>query len=118
MKVHGKSCTRAILGEKSLSEQSRVHKYLYPRAHEALKATEKYYQVYTFENRGFNREEKVTSETALNLGTKAQEEMQGKPIDYYLEIWETVRTATLRLLKTKDDKWFASKVKHGNMNNH
>lgn len=83
-----------------------------------LAATEKYYQVYTFENRGFNKEETLKWETALNLGTKAQEEFQGNPINYYLEIWDNVRNETLRLLKTKDDDWFASMVKNGNMNNH
>ena len=82
-----------------------------------LAATEKYYQVYTFENRGFNNEEKVW-ELALNLGDKARESIKNKPIDFYLEKWDEVRQETLRLLKMKDDKWFKSKVKGGNMNNH
>ena len=43
-----------------------------------LAATEKYYQVYTFENRGFNASEKTEWETALNLGSKAREELVGK----------------------------------------
>jgi uncharacterized damage-inducible protein DinB len=85
-----------------------------------LAATEKYYQVYTFENRGFNAEEKKKWETALNLGNSARNSIKDKPIDYYLQIWDEVRKETLRLLKTKDDKWFESKVeiKKSNMNNH
>ncbi len=83
-----------------------------------LAATEKYYQVYTFENRGYNKEEEEKWETALSLGENAQEAIKGKPIDYYLKIWDEVRAETLRLLKTKDDKWFKSKVKEGSMNNH
>lgn len=83
-----------------------------------LAATEKYYQVYTFENRGFNAEEKAKWEVALNLGATAREELQGEPIDYYLRIWDEVRKETLRLLKTRDDKWFQSKVKGSSMNNH
>ncbi|MCT4621985.1 MAG: DUF664 domain-containing protein [Schleiferiaceae bacterium] len=82
-----------------------------------LAATEKYYQLYTFENRGFNEEEKMWN-TALSLGDKAREEFQGNPIDYYLDIWNEVRLDTKKLLKTKDDKWFAEKVKNSNMNNH
>jgi uncharacterized damage-inducible protein DinB len=82
-----------------------------------LAATEKYYQLYTFEGRGFNADE-AEWETALNLGAKAREQFQGKPISYYLEIWDEVRRETLRLLKTKDDKWFAAKVGKTNMNYH
>ncbi len=83
-----------------------------------LAATEKYYQVYTFENRMLNKEESEMWGTAQNLGDAARESIKGKPIEYYLEIWDEVRNETLRLLKTKDDKWFESKVNRGNMNNH
>jgi len=83
-----------------------------------LAATEKYYQLYTFENRGFNSEEQKTWGAAMDLGDKGRADLQGKPISYYLEIWDEVRAETLRLLKTQDDKWFASKVKGSNMNNH
>ena len=74
-----------------------------------LAATEKYYQVYTFENRGYNRKEAAFWNTPMNLGETARTELVGKPIDYYLDIWDEVRKETLRLLKTKDDKWFAKK---------
>lgn len=83
-----------------------------------LAATEKYYQVYTFENRGFNQEEKKQWDTALNLGANARKSIKNRPIKEYLDIWDEVRQETLRLLKTKDDKWFGSKVKGSNMNNH
>lgn len=83
-----------------------------------LAATEKYYQVYTFENRGFNKEEKIKWETALNLGPKARDAIKNKPMDYYLDIWDEVRKETLKLLKSKDDKWLDSKINKSNMNNH
>ncbi len=83
-----------------------------------LAATEKYYQVYTFENRGYNASEKAEWETALNLGDKAREEIIGQPIIYYLDIWNQVRKETLSLLKEKDDDWFGEKVDGSNMNNH
>jgi len=83
-----------------------------------LAATEKYYQLYTFENRGFNKEEAKKWETALSLGEKGRAEIQGKPISYYMDIWDKVRKETLRLLKQKDDQWFEAKVKGSSMNNH
>jgi len=81
-----------------------------------LAATEAYYQVYTFEERGFNDEEKVKWETALNLGDKARKEFKNKPIQYYIDLYDEVREKTKELLKTKDDKWF--KKKKGNMSMH
>jgi uncharacterized damage-inducible protein DinB len=83
-----------------------------------LAATEKYYQVYTFENRGYNAEERLKWNTALSLGPGARDVIKDKPISYYLEIWDEVRAETKRLLKTKDDKWFAQQVKGSSMNNH
>jgi len=83
-----------------------------------LAATEKYYQLYTFENRTFNKEEDKKWEVSLSLGDIARKKLMNKPIKYYLDIWNDVRKETLRLLKTKDDTWFAKKAKSGNMNNH
>lgn len=81
-----------------------------------LAATEAYYQVYTFEGRGFNAAEKRKWETALNLGKNARKEFKGKPIKFYLDIYDEVRKKTKELLKTKDDDWF--KTKTGNMSMH
>ena len=81
-----------------------------------LAATEAYYQVYTFENRNFNKEESQKWETALSLGDKARKEFKGKPIKFYLDIYDEVREKTKKLLKTKNDDWFSEKL--GNMTNH
>ena len=83
-----------------------------------LAATEKYYQVYTIENRGLNKVEREKWDVAQNLSYTARNLLKGKPIDYYLDIWNEVRKETLRLLKTKDDNWFSSKTHNNNMNNH
>jgi len=83
-----------------------------------LAATEKYYQVYTFENRGFNKLEKIKWDRALNVGDYARENYVNQPIQYYLDIWDEVRKKSLKLLKTKDDKWLSKKVKGSSMNNH
>jgi len=82
-----------------------------------LAATEKYYQLYTFEGRDFNKEE-MDWDLAQKLGPKAREKLQGQPIEYYLNIWDKVRKDTKRLLKKKEDAWLAENVNHGNMNNH
>ncbi len=81
-----------------------------------LAATEAYYQVYTFEKRGFNKEEREKWNMALNLGAKARNELKGKPISYYLDIYNEVRQKTKELLKTKDDKWFSKNIR--GMSNH
>lgn len=81
-----------------------------------LAATEAYYQVYTFENRQFNEDEKQQWETALSLGDNAREEFKGKQISYYLKIYDDVRQTTKQLLKEKDDAWFEEK--NGSMTNH
>lgn len=83
-----------------------------------LAATEKYYQVYTFEGRGFNKKEEKIWGAAMNLGGIGRKELKGKPMSFYLEQWDEIRKESKRLLKTKDDKWFASKVGKTNMNNH
>ncbi|NNC70168.1 MAG: DUF664 domain-containing protein [Flavobacteriaceae bacterium] len=83
-----------------------------------LAATEKYYQVYTFENRGYNSKEIKIWQTPMNLGEIARKELIDKPIDHYLTIWTNVRKETLRLLKTKDDAWLTKKTSRGSMNNH
>ena len=81
-----------------------------------LAATEAYYQSFTFEKRGYNDVEKKKWEVALNLGEKARNELKGKPIQYYLDIYNEVRRKTKALLKTKDDKWFSKKNR--GMTNH
>ncbi|WP_296316957.1 DinB family protein [Winogradskyella sp. UBA3174] len=81
-----------------------------------LAATEAYYQVYTFEGRGFNAEEKAKWETALSLGEKARDEFKNKPIKYYMGLYDEVREKTKKLLKSKDDDWFKSKK--GNVSMH
>jgi uncharacterized damage-inducible protein DinB len=71
-----------------------------------LAATERYYQVYTFEGGDFDPEDFKKWETALKLGENARNKYVGKPIEYYLNIWDEVRKETLAKLKEKDDTWF------------
>lgn len=83
-----------------------------------LAATEKYYQVFTFEGRQFNPEEVAMWDTALRLGDNAREQLVDQPISYYLDLWGEVRANTLRMLKEKDDAWLATTALGGGMDNH
>lgn len=71
-----------------------------------LAAAEVYYQVLTFENRGFNEEEKKKWQVALELDQGGRDEFQGHDIQYYLDIYSEVREKTISELKKRDDKWF------------
>lgn len=81
-----------------------------------LAATEVYYQIYTFEKRQFNKEEEAKWGIALRLGDEARTKFKGKPIQFYIDIYDTVREKTKELLKTKDDDWFDKK--NGGLSNH
>lgn len=83
-----------------------------------LAAAEAFYQVYTFENRSFNEEEEKKWAIGLNLGKKAQEEYQGQPISYYLDIYKEVRKKTIEELKKRDDAWLNESNPGAGMNNH
>ena len=75
-----------------------------------LIATESYYQIETLEERSWTKDEATFWELASNLGPVSRKEFKGKPIKYYLDLWDQVRNKTLEGLKTKDDKWFASDI--------
>lgn len=83
-----------------------------------LAAAEVYYQVYTFENRGFNEEEKKKWQLGFDLGKKAQEEFKGKPIEYYLGIYKEVRKKTIEELGKRNDDWLEQMRPGSTMNNH
>lgn len=73
-----------------------------------LAAAEAYYQVFTFEGRGFNEEEKEKWQAALNLGKEARERFKGKSIQHYLDIYKKVREKTIEELGKRDDEWLLS----------
>lgn len=75
-----------------------------------LIATEAYYQVETLEDRKFTKEESEFWSAGSNLGKEGREKLKGKPIKYYLDLWDEIREKTLEGLKSKDDAWFATKL--------
>ncbi|WP_282088189.1 DUF664 domain-containing protein [Aquimarina algiphila] len=83
-----------------------------------LAAAEAYYQVFTFENRGFNEEEKEKWQLGLDLGKEAREKFKGKPIEYYLDIYKEVRKKTLEELAKRNDEWLKESSPSGRSNHH
>jgi uncharacterized damage-inducible protein DinB len=71
-----------------------------------LGATEKFYQINTFEGRReFNEAEKKVWNAAMSLGDEGRANIKGKEVDYYLNLIKEVREKTLEELKKKDDQW-------------
>jgi uncharacterized damage-inducible protein DinB len=82
-----------------------------------LAAAEAYYQVFTFENREFNAEEKKKWDTALDLDKGGRDDLKGHDIHYYLDIYNQVRAKTITELKKRDDAWFAEEQKRYGVTN-
>lgn len=71
-----------------------------------LGATDKFYQINTFEGRqDFNEAEKKIWDVPMNLGKDARKQIKGKEVKYYLDMINEVRQKTIKELKKKDDKW-------------
>jgi uncharacterized damage-inducible protein DinB len=71
-----------------------------------LGATEKFYQVNTFEGRQeYSESEKKIWNAAMSLGDEGRNTIKGHDVKYYLDIITEVREKTLNEFKKKDDKW-------------
>lgn len=71
-----------------------------------LGATDKFYQINTFEGRQeFNEAEKKIWEVPMNLGEEGRKKIKGQEVKYYLDMINEVRQKTLDELKKKDDTW-------------
>lgn len=73
-----------------------------------LAATEKYYQLNTFENIPWGEwDQSVKDEwdPAMNLGAPAREAFKGNDLDFYLNKLDSVRKDTIETFKTLDDEW-------------
>lgn len=73
-----------------------------------LAATERFYQIHTFENKtwgDWSKEDADKWNVASGLGAQARKEIKGKPLDYYIEEMTKVREYTLAEFKNRDDDW-------------
>lgn len=78
-----------------------------------LVSTESYYQIATLEGREWTEDERTRFGMAGELNEEVKNLLKGKPIRYYLDLWDEVREKTLKELKTKDDDWFSSNMEEG-----
>jgi hypothetical protein len=84
-----------------------------------MAAAEVYYQVFTFENREFNEEEKKKWQVALDLGDEARKTIKGHSIEYYLNIYKEVRKKTLEEFRKRNDEWlFLTPSENASFNNY
>ena len=73
-----------------------------------LAATERYYQIHTFEGRewgDFDKKDTDEYDVASRLGSKGREIIKGNPLSYYTNKLEQVRNQTKSLLMQRDDSW-------------
>jgi len=74
-----------------------------------LAATEKLYQLNTFEGVGLDRLEKGSAfkdwSVAMELGEPARKTIKAHTLDYYLKILRDLRERTLAELRKRDDRW-------------
>ena len=73
-----------------------------------LAATERFYQIHTFENKTWGdwpKEDDEKYSVAMGLGENARKQIKGNPLDYYIEEMTKVREYTLEEFKKRDDDW-------------
>jgi uncharacterized damage-inducible protein DinB len=73
-----------------------------------LAATERLYQIHTFEERPWGDWDEETKKrwlVPMNLDQQARKSIKGNDLAYYLDALKTVREQTLRELQKRDDTW-------------
>lgn len=73
-----------------------------------LAATERFYQIHTFEGRDWDDWDKKDAKewgVASGLGDEAREQIKGNDLNFYLNKLKTVRENTLKELAKRDDDW-------------
>ena len=73
-----------------------------------LAATERLYQVHTFEGRKWGDVDEKTNKrwlVPMNLGEEARRTIKGNSLAYYLEALNEVRERTVTELRKRDDEW-------------
>ncbi|QCX00385.1 DinB family protein [Aggregatimonas sangjinii] len=73
-----------------------------------LAATERFYQIHTFDNKNWGDWPKADREkwtVASGLGEEARKKIKGNSYDFYLNELTTVRENTLKEFANRDDEW-------------
>ena len=78
-----------------------------------LAATERFYQIHTFEGRKWGDWSKADDERfgiAMELGEEARKAIKGHDLKFYLDTLKEVRDNTIAEFKKRDDQWLMSVV--------
>ncbi|MBT8283152.1 MAG: DinB family protein [Muriicola sp.] len=78
-----------------------------------LAATERYYQIHTFDGRDwgdFDKKDTDIWDVAMGLGDKAREEIKGNPLSFYTDKLSEVRAFSKKQLKERNDSWLMEKT--------
>jgi uncharacterized damage-inducible protein DinB len=73
-----------------------------------LAATERFYQIHTFENRAWGDWDQADADKwniPSGLGPQARAKINGNSAQYYIDEISAVRETTLEELKNRDDEW-------------
>lgn len=73
-----------------------------------LAATERFYQIHTFENKtwgNWSKEDADKWNVASGLGERAREQIKGNNYDFYLNHLSEIRENTLKEFANRDDEW-------------
>jgi uncharacterized damage-inducible protein DinB len=73
-----------------------------------LAATEKYYQLNTFEGKkwgSWDASIKKQWDIPMNLGDEARKTLKGNTLEYYLDLLKEIREKTIAEFKKRDDSW-------------
>ncbi|ASK61001.1 integrase [Virgibacillus phasianinus] len=73
-----------------------------------MAAVEFGFQLETFDERKPNKQEGMEWGAAYELGDQGRNEINGNPLEYYLNKLETVRNRTLSEFQKRDDDWLYS----------
>ncbi len=74
-------------------------------------AVERWYQVFTFENRMPSAGEDAAWSAALNLGDRGRQELKGRELQGYVDDLATIREGTLAALAERDDVWLEAPLR-------
>jgi uncharacterized damage-inducible protein DinB len=75
-----------------------------------IAAVEVWFQVETFESRGWNRDESAQWKVAMQLGPDANRQARGCSLDEHVARLVEVRARSERELRARDDAWLAAVV--------
>lgn len=73
-----------------------------------LAATERFYQIHTFENKkwgDWDKKDKKEWNVASSLGDEGRKQIKGNELSYYLDKLSMVRENTLKEFAKRDDEW-------------